>query len=67
MAGKKKNLSDPGRFQVTVPKDTFDYLTALAKRGRLGSTEPEVAAHLVVRAVDEMLRGGYHDLRYRDD
>jgi len=67
MAGKKKNLSDPGRFQVTVPKDTFDYLTALAKRGRLGSTEPEVASFLIVRAVDEMFTGGYHDRRYRED
>jgi hypothetical protein len=66
MVGKKKNLSDPGRFQVTVPKDTFDYLTALAKKGRLGSTEPEVGSFLIVRAVDDMLKGGYHDLRYRD-
>jgi len=67
MAGAPRKLTDSRSFQVTVPKDTFDYLTNLAKKGRLGGTESEIASLLVTRTVDEMLVAGYHDLNYRRD
>lgn len=67
MAGPPKKLSDSKSFQVTVPKDTYDYLTNLAKKGRLGATESEIGSLLITRAVDEMLTSGYHDLIYRRD
>jgi hypothetical protein len=67
MVGIPRNLSEPSRFQVSVPKETFEYLTTLAKRGKLGGKEPDVAAFLIVRAVDEMLKSGYHDLTFKRD
>jgi hypothetical protein len=62
-----KKITDSKSFQVTVPKDTFDYLTNLARKGRLGGTESEIGSLLITRTVDEMLRTGYHDLTYRRD
>jgi hypothetical protein len=64
MAGAPKNLTKPKGFQVTVPKDTYDYLTLLASKGRLGSKESDVASHIIIREVDAMLRAGYHNLDF---
>lgn len=65
--GPPKNLSEPRGFHVTVSKDTYDYLTQLARLGRLGSKESDIAAHLITREVDKMLRDQYHNLAYKKD
>ena len=63
MAGRNKNRSEPRKFTISVPSGTANYLVALANIGRLGSSEAEVAAFLVVREVDQMLREGYIEKR----
>jgi hypothetical protein len=65
MAGAPECLVKLVPFQISVPKDTYDYLTHLAKIGRLGGREPDIAAHLVVREVNKMLEAGYHNLAYK--
>lgn len=58
---KPENKGEPKPFQVTLPLFHFEYLTLLAKRSRLGVTENDVAAHILVRELDEMFRDGYHE------
>jgi hypothetical protein len=58
---KPENKGEPKSFQVTVPLFHYEYLTLLARRSMLGVTENDVAAHILVRELDEMFRTGYHD------
>jgi hypothetical protein len=55
-----KNLSKPGQCQITLPKQTFDYLTYLASVGKGGSSVPEVAAYILVEVLNQRLADGWH-------
>ena len=59
--GPPGNIGDPKSFQVTIPKHHYDYMTLLAKKSRLGLIESDVAAHILVRELDEMFQTGYHE------
>ncbi len=60
---RARNLSDTESVTVSLPKETYEYLTYLAWRGRLGATEADVASHILVERVDELLKSGYHNLQ----
>lgn len=55
-----KNLSQPGQFQITVPKQANDYLTYLASIGKGGSSVSDVAAFLLTEIVNQRLADGWH-------
>lgn len=59
---RAKNLSDTVPVSLSLPKETYDYLTNLAWKGRLGATEADVASHILIERVDELLKSGYHNL-----
>ena len=50
-------------MSLTLPVETFNYLALLATLGKLGRTENEVATHILVREVYEMLADGFHETR----
>lgn len=64
--GRPPNLSDPVPLKVSLPKQQHDYLTLLAKRGILGVTQPDIAAHILVRELDEMFDAGVHERKILD-
>ena len=57
----------PKAFQVTVPTPLWEYLTFLAANSMLGTSEQEVAVHILVRELNAMFDGGYHDKRIPKD
>jgi hypothetical protein len=50
-------------LSLTLPVETFNYLALLATLGKLGRTENEVATHILVREVYQMLADGFHETR----
>jgi hypothetical protein len=42
----------------------MNYLVLLAERGKLGPSEQDVAAHILVREVDVMIAVDYHRPRF---
>jgi hypothetical protein len=48
---------------VSLPAETHDYLVLLAARGKLGPSEQDVAAHILIREVDLMIAIDYHEKR----
>jgi hypothetical protein len=67
MAGGPPKKGEPKSFQITVPIPLWDYLTYLATRSVLGTSEHEVAVHILVRELNAMLSSGYHDRRIPKD
>lgn len=53
------NLSIPEKVTVSLPKQHYGYLTHLATIGRLGTTEADVAAQILIRELDAMEESGY--------
>ena len=60
-------VGDPKSFQITVPMTLWDYLTFLAAHSVLGTSEQDVAVHILTRELDAMFRAGYHDKRIPKD
>ena len=60
MAGSGPKLSKSEPFQITLPKQAFEYLTYLAWQGKGGSTVPEVARQILVEVLDQRLSQGWH-------
>jgi hypothetical protein len=60
---RPENRSEAQALSLTLPTETFNYLVLLAKLGKLGRTENEVAAHILVREAYAMLERGFHDKR----
>ena len=60
MAGPPKKLSETKGLHISVPQETYDLLTILATKGRLGSRETDVASFLVVRECDRLFDKDYH-------
>jgi hypothetical protein len=67
MAGGPPKKGEPRSFQITVPLPLWEYLTFLATRSMLGTSEQEVAVHILVRELNAMLVAGYHDKRIPKD
>ena len=59
---RAKKLSEPEKLTVSLPKQHYEYLTYLAWQGRLGNTEPDVAAHILIEEIDRRLVSGYHKI-----
>jgi len=60
---RPENRSEARALSLTLPVETFNYLALLATRGKLGRTENEVATHILVREVYQMLADGFHETR----
>ena len=60
---RPENRSEARALSLTLPVETFNYLALLATLGKLGRTENEVATHILVREVYEMLADGFHETR----
>jgi hypothetical protein len=58
---RAKKLSKMHQFKVSVPQQTYDYLTLLATRGKIAATVPDVAGYILVNATESQLSEGYHD------
>ena len=59
-----ENKSKPVKVQISLPRDTYAYLTTLAAVGKLGSRETDIAVHLIVREVTKMQDGNFQDRKY---
>jgi len=60
---RPENRSEARALSLTLPIETFNYLVLLATRGKLGRTENEVAAHILVREAYAMQEQGFHKLK----
>jgi hypothetical protein len=58
------NRSTPKQLQISLPRDTYDYLSLLASLGKLGSREKDIAVHLIIREVTKMQEAGTHNLKF---
>jgi hypothetical protein len=52
--GGPENKSPHKSFQVTLPREHYDHLTALAEIGRYGAIESDVAVQILIRELDNM-------------
>ena len=64
---RPENRSDARSLSLTLPTETFNYLVLLATLGKLGRTENEVAAHILVREAYTMLERCFHENSARGD
>ena len=60
---RPENRSEARALSQTLPIETFNYLALLAKLGKLGRTENEVATHILVREIYAMHARGFHEMR----
>ena len=60
---RPENRSEPRALSLTLPIETFNYLALLAKLGKLGRTENEVASHILVREVYAMHARAFHEMK----
>ena len=63
-AGRREALQESKPLPLSIPKTLYDYLTALAEHGPLGTTETEVAAYILKAAVDKMIERRFHELEW---
>jgi hypothetical protein len=60
---RPENRSEARALSLTLPIETFNYLVLLATVGKMGSTENEVATHILVREAYAMLERGFHETK----
>jgi hypothetical protein len=48
---------------VSLPAEAFEYFVLLATLGKLGSTENDVASHILVREYQKLENDGFHERR----
>ena len=60
---RPENRSEARSLSLTLPIEAFNYLVLLATLGKLGRTENEVATHIRVRVVYEMIERRFHEMR----
>jgi len=58
---RPRHRSETRAITVSLPVETHDYLILLASLGKLGPSEQDIAAHIIIREVDLMLAVDYHD------
>jgi hypothetical protein len=63
LVARPENRSEARALSLTLPVETFNYLALLATLGKLGRTENEVAAHILVREAYTMYAQGFHEMR----
>jgi hypothetical protein len=51
---RPENLSDGKSISVSLPQDTFEILSLLASRGKLGKTANEVAYYILVNQAEAL-------------
>jgi hypothetical protein len=61
--GRPKNRSKAEPLTVTLPGEAFEYFVLLASLGKLGSTENDVAAYILVREYQKMEADKFHERR----
>lgn len=61
VAPPPKNQSKPQTVKISLPRDTYTYLTLLAGMGKLASREKDIAVHLIVREVTKMQDTKFHE------
>ena len=59
-----RNQSTPKPIKISLPRDTYEYLSLLAGLGKLGSRETDIALHLIIREVTKMQDDGFHERKY---
>lgn len=65
MAGPPpRNQSKPQTVNISLPRDTYTYLTLLASMGKLASREKDIAVHLIVREVTKMQDAKFHEQKF---
>ncbi len=52
---------------MTIPKRLYDYLGVLAEQSLIGTSETEVAEHILVRELTKMLQSNFHKKSIRED
>lgn len=62
--GRPRHRSETRAITVSLPAETMNYLVLLAERGKLGPSEQDVAAHILIREVDLMIAADYHHPRF---
>lgn len=58
------NRSKPKCMRISLPWDAYEYLSLLAAKGKLGSREPDIAVHLIVREVTKMQEAKFHEAKF---
>lgn len=54
-------------FAITIPKHHYEYLEFLAlQKHRLGASAKEAAEHILVRELNAMEQGSYHDKEFKN-
>jgi hypothetical protein len=61
--GRPKHRSAAQSITISLPAETLEYLILLASRGKMGPSEQDIAAHILIREVDLMIALDYHDKR----
>ena len=61
--GRRANRTQARAITVSLPGETYDYLILLASLEKLGPSEQDVAAHILIREVDLMMAIDYHQRR----
>ena len=61
--GRPKIRSKTQPLTVTLPAEAFEYFVLLAALGKIGATENDVAAHLLVSEYRRLEKDGFHDRR----
>jgi len=66
--GRPRKEGDDHTFSITLPRHHFEYLEFLAlKKRRLGASAKQAAESLLIRDLDAMEQGGYHDKEFPSD
>jgi hypothetical protein len=60
---RPKNRSEGQQLTLTLPGDAHSYLVYLATNGKLGTTENEVAAHILIREIVNLQAAKFHEIR----
>ena len=58
---RPKHRSESKPITVSLPQHTLDYLILLATRGKMGPSEQDIAAHILIREVDLMEAIDFHN------
>ena len=61
---RPRHRSETRSITVSLPIETHDFLVLLATRGKLGPSEQDIAAHILIREVDLMMAIDYHDKKF---
>jgi hypothetical protein len=58
MAGRQKSRNTTTKVHPTISLQMADYISALIDIGSYGNSDSEVAAYLIQRGLDDLLRAG---------